>query len=754
MNENSVNQTRPQARPQSVAPMIDLKQLWSLAIINWHWVVVSVISCLLLALLYLWFTPTTVSVSGKMEIIDKSKKSGGLSAGLSMLNSLPMGLGSALGGSLGGSLGIDAEKEILKSNSLVTNVVKDLGLYTEYRLSKLGRKTLLYQDQPINVTLDPAHVEWLDTELPLYFHQIKLTITKDDGGYTIETMLKENKEKTYLPDQSFASLPATIKTEAGVVTLTENTNLTKRQSEKYESGYTLQVIITPPTEQATSFAAKLAIEPPSKKVSNILNISFVDENVMRGIDFVNHLVEAYNQRANDDKNEEALKTDEFVNARLAKVDAELGSSDADWEKYKKQFQITDPSVDAQEVMTKKSVYETQLVEIGTQLQLHDYLNEYINDPTNLYEIIPVSVGASSIGGKGENSVVMQSTSLIAQHNELVNQRRDFLKSMSDKAPQVQRLTETIRELHPVLKTAMKRDRQSILMRRSNLEREYGRYMGRVGNAPQQERVLTEIGRQREIKQGVYLIMLQKREETAMELANVTDKGKLIDTAAMVKNSSKPQKKMVFIAAIFLGLLLPIIVLYIRQMLNDKVETPKDLESISKAPLIGEIPLSAQDEAIRTLRTNLLLRLESDQKVIMFASYSDGDGKTYLSKQLADSLTTIGKKVILINADLRGGNELSTNQHPADYLASNDFANQIATAKADNDYVIIDTPALGKYNDAYQVAKFADATVYVAKAENTLKSSVEKLKNKSLPQLLLVLNAIDMTKKKYMYYYKK
>ena len=140
MNENRVNSVRPQVRPQAVAPMIDLKQLWSLAVINWRWIVASVISCGLLALLYLWFTPTTVSVTGKMEIIDKSKKGGGLSAGMAMLNSLPMGLGSALGGSIGGSAGIESEKEILTSNSLVTNVVKDLGLYTEYRTHLLHKR--------------------------------------------------------------------------------------------------------------------------------------------------------------------------------------------------------------------------------------------------------------------------------------------------------------------------------------------------------------------------------------------------------------------------------------------------------------------------------------------------------------------------------------------------------------------------------------------------------------------------------------
>ena len=754
MNEKKVDLVRSRVRPQSNAPVIDLKHLWTLIIVNWCWIVASVLLCFLLAGFYLWFTPKTVNVTGKMEIKEESNKSSSLSAGMAMLNSLPMGLGGALGGSLGGSLGVDSEIELITSKSLIRNVICDLGLYTEYRLNNWGRKKLLYQDQPINVTLDPAHVEWLDAELPLTDHRIKLTISKDDSGYEVETMLKENKEKHYLPDQTFATLPATIKTDAGILTITENNTLTEKQSKLFTDSYTLEVDICPPMESADDFVKRLSVESPSKKISNMLNITLNDENVMRGIDFINHLVDAYNKRANDEKNEEARKTDEFVNARLTKVDAELGSSDADWERYKKQFQITEPEVDAQEVMTKKSLYETQLVEIGTQLQLHDYLNEYINDLANLYEIIPLSIGTSSVNSKGadNSAVATQSASLIAQHNELVNQRRDFLKSMSEKAPQVERLTESIKELHPIIKTAMKRDRQSILLKRSNVEREYGKYMGRVGSAPQQERVLTEIGRQREIKQGVYLVMLQKREETAIELANVADKGKLIETTTLVKNSAKPKGKMVFLLALFLGLLLPISILYLVYLLRGKIETTKDIKNISKLPIIGEISLSDQGEAIRNLRTNLLLDIKDDQKVIMLVSESEGDGKTYLANHLAESLSAIGKKAYYMDLDLRS--KSSADGHPADIFASTSFAEDMAKAKDNNDFVIIDTPDLGRYYDAYQLAKYVDVTCFVIKSGKTTKTSIEKLEKESrLPNVKFIINAIDMTKKKYRYYYK-
>ena len=713
----------------------DFMQLWRLFKKNWKWFPVSIVICVLIAGAYLWFTPTTVSVTGKMEIIDKSKKgSSGMSAGMAMLNSLPMGLGSSLGGAA--SLGIDSEKEIIMSNSLVRDVVKDLGLYTEYRLSKWGKKTLLYQNNPITVSLDPAHVDWLDAELPLTTHQILLTISKGSNGYEVETRLKENKEKIDLPTQTFASLPATIKTEAGTLTLTEN-KLPAKQAKAFEGSYTLKVSILPPSKFADGFIKRLSAEPPSKKVMNILSLTLQDESLLRGLDFINHLVEAYNQRANDQKNEEALKTDEFVNARLAKIDAELGSSDAAWENSKTRFQMTDPKVDAEEVMTKKGEYEAQLVSFATQIQLQDYLNEYINDPANLYELIPVNVGV--YGG--------DALPMVSQHNTLVGQRRELLKSVSEQSPMVQKINQSIEELHPNIKTAMKRDRQSLMIKRQTVEREYNKYNNRVTSTPQQERVLTEIGRQREIKQGVYLLMLQKREETAMELANTTDKGRFIDMVQADPQSAKPQKKMVLLVALFLGALLPMGILYLLQMLKTKIDTREELEAATKLPFLAEISTSNSDEAIRNLRTNLLLNLQPDQKTILVTSRNNGDGKTFIAQHLVDSLKVIGKSATYINADLRNNNSQSSifnfqsaKAHPADVLASADFAAHIHAAQANNDYVIIDTPALGEYNDALQVAQFADATLFIVKAGKTKKSDVESLNaDTRLPHPMLILN---------------
>ena len=197
-------------------------------------------------------------------------------------------------------------------------------------------------------------------------------------------------------------------------------------------------MIVPPTARAMDFVELLKVEDTETKAPDIISITLEDENAMRGTDVVNHLIEVYNRYTNDRKNEEAEKTEDFVNHRLAKLDQELGTSDEAWEKSKKTYQITDPQADAQNVMQMKAVYETKLVEIGTQLQIHDYLSEYINNPDNLFEIIPVSFGdsgldlqESQISYPTMNSASSKS-SLIAQHNALVSQRKQLLRSMTDK----------------------------------------------------------------------------------------------------------------------------------------------------------------------------------------------------------------------------------------------------------------------------------------------------------------------------------
>ena len=772
------------------ASFFDFEKIKMVFILHWKWFIPSVVICLLLAMYYLWVTPTTISVTGKMQLIDKNQgKSGSSSAGMAILSSLPFGLGNSISSTLGGAAGIDIEKEILTSTDLVHDVVLDLNLYTTYKVEKWGRSTQLYKDQPVEVTLDRTHLLWMDRELPLNYHQASMTITKDDKGYQVQGSADG---KSF--SKRFTSLPVNIRTEIGTVRIADNEQLTASQRKAYAQGFELKASIAPPMIVAKGYISRMVVEPPKKGVTSILHLTLRDESMIRGMEFITRLVAIYNRRGKEDVDEQNRKTDQFVNDRLAKINVELGLSDDDYQHSKEKYQITDAASDASEALEKKKQYAEQLIQIGIQLQLQDYMNEFVQNPANIYEVIPVVGGGMSYGSMGGTSV--GGGQALSRHNTLAFQRKELLKSMSEKAHQVQRVTELIEELRPTLLTELSRTRQAMVIQRQNVEREYKKAMERIGGAPRMERVFNDIGRLREIKQGVYTVMLQKREELAMNRVDATNKGKLIEKVQVNGGSDLPNRNFVLLIAIVLGIAIPFLAILLLFFLKNKVETRNDLEKTTKSPVLGEIPTVNSDEALRTLRTNLLLHLKEGQKTILITSNAVGDGKTFNAVRLAEGLARLDKKVILCDFNLRrpgiaqalsfseksgvfellskGMLSVSDVQsqtvqaegfdvlvagkfgqvHPSDLLARNSFEQLMEMLKSQYDYVIIDSPALADYSDTYQLATQADATLYVVKADHTLQSDVKHLDPLNrLPDKLMIFNAIDMTKKKYKYLYR-
>ena len=741
MNKMIENEMNSMEFQEEEAPLFDFKQLWMLFILNWRWFIASVVACVIMAFVYSKFRTNDDVVSNKIQIMGNSKQSGGAAAASKAvsgaLNALPVSLGS----SIGGPSDLETEQELLMSKPLIRKVVKDLGLYAEYRVGNWMRTNVLYKTQPVEVTLDPAHLKWFDDQLPLVYHEIDLTIQKTSSDYRVDVEADGNE----LPTQTFNSIPAQVKTDIGTVTIAPNPLLSADQAKAYEDGFKLMVNIIPPKSRAQLIGWNLTVEPPSRKSANLLDITLHDENYLRAIDIINSLVDQYNKYGNEQKDESVRQNEEFVNSRLAKLDAELGTSDANWENYKRGHEILDPDAAASEATEKKNEYEEQIKEIDLDILLHDYQSDFINNPANLYKIIPTETSKTE-GGDNEQ----KGDPNIDRHNDLVTQRNDLLKSVSEKAPQVQILNDKIKELHTTIQTSLARKRHSMIIKRNAKEREYNKAMGRFSAAPKMEREMTDIARQREIKQGVYLAMLQKREEIAMDMDKNTMKGQLIDDP-MIGNSNR-SLLMIVLGAVLLGLILPMGILYLLQMFKSRIDTKQELEETSKLPILSEVFLTNNDDAIRALRTNLLFNLKDGQKVIMLASHDRGDGKTYLAQRLVDSLTQIGKNAQYLNLNLR--EDRAKTAQAADLLAGADVAKQIESLKTANDYLILDTPEMSKYADVYQVAQFADATIFVVKAESTDKSTVKAIaKDARIPNPMLVLNAIDMSKKKYQYLYK-
>jgi len=437
----------------------------------------------------------------------------------------------------------------------------------------------------------------------------------------------------------------------------------------------------------------------------------------RGIDFVNSLVAHYNDRSNQERQEEAAKNEEFINGRIAKIDQELGLTDADWEKVKKQYKVTDPQVDVEEVMGKKSAYESQIVNFGVQQQLLDYLSDYVDDPANRYELIPVNVGVYS----GD------AVSMISRHNQLVNDRKMLLKSVTEQSTQVKLTTQLIDELHTVIQTAFKRDRESLLLRKRVAEREYNRYMSRVEIVPEQERNMTEVSRQRNIKQSVFLSLLQKREQVIMELANTVDMGRLIDETQMLKKT-KPKTLIALLSSVIFGMLLPYVFFFSRRSMKKNIESEVDLKLTTSLPLIGTIPSSGHgecDDAFRLIRNNILNLLGEGQKTILVTSANQGDGKTFCATHLAEAFNRMGEKTFVCNLHEIIPAGVDDSIHPDDLLAHKGLHQKLTSLQETYDIIILDGPEVDPYNKS-QIGTLADVTCFVCCPGKTTKAAIQSL----------------------------
>ena len=701
-----------------------------------------------------------------------------------------------LDGMISSSQNIDNEIEVLRSKTIVKEVVEDLGLYISYTDEDEFPSRNMYKTSPVQVSLTPQEADLL--EEPMI---VKMAL-QPQGSMDVTVKIDDDEYQKH-----FEKLPAVFPTDKGTLAffLTPDSVLSsKRTSEETTASEkttrNITATINKPLAVAKWCCKNMTIEPTSKTTS-VAVISLKNSNVQRGKDFINKLLEMYNINTNNDKNEVAQKTAEFINERIGIISKELGSTEKDLESFKRGAGITDLTSDAQIALTGSAEYEKKRVENQTQINLLQDLQKYMQNEG--YEVLPSNIGLQDLN----------LAAAINRYNDVLVERKRLLRTSTENNPTIINLDTSISAMKENVQVSLDRVLRGLYITKADLDREANRYSRRISEAPGQEREFVSIARQQEIKAGLYLMLLQKREENAITLAATANNAKIIDEAIADDAPVAPRSKITYLIALILGVGIPVGVIYLLELTKFKIEGRADVEKLTSAPIVGDIPLTDEkqgaiavfenqnnlmSETFRNVRTNLQFMLGNGKKVILVTSTVSGEGKSFISGNLAISLSLLGKKVVIVGLDIRkpGLNkvfniskreqgitqylanpeknlmdlvqlsDVSKNLYilpggtvppnPTELLARDGLDKAIETLKKIFDYVILDTAPVGMVTDTLLIGRVADLSVYVCRADYTRKNEYtlinELIDGNKLPNLCTVINGLDLKKRKYGYYY--
>lgn len=753
----------------------------------WPWILGSVVVMSIAMYAYLRYKAPVYNVNATVLIKQGDQTKNSTASPMQAMQDLGM---------LSMASNFDNEVEILRSRTLVKKVVNKLNLYISYKEKQTFRYPAdLYKTSPVQVWTTPEEADRL-------FGPVTLEMTCTPEG-------KTDIKASYYPapgadeislHKHFDELPGVLTTPVGVFTISANNDSTLAQINETR---VITATVVSPTAIAGNYTNNLTSEPTSK-TTTIAALSLNENNPTRGIDFINMLVALYNEDANNDKNEVAAKTAQFIDERIGIINQELGTTESQLANFKQQAGLTDLSSDAKLALQENSAYQQKQAENATQLRLVAFLRSYINDPKNEMEVIPANVGLADEG----------LSSLIVKYNDLLIERKRLLRTSNESNPAVVQLDAGIRATRANVQTTVDNVEKGLLITQSDLDREGKKYAARISNAPTQEKELMSITRQQEIKASLYLLLLQKREENAITLASTATNGRIIEEAMAGSAPISPNKKMFYLIALVLGIGIPVGVIYLRNLLRFKIESRADVEKITNVPIVGDVPMvdtkgnpivvrenrnDLMEEVFRSVRTNIQYMLQEDQKVVLFTSTTSGEGKSFTAGNLACSFAFMGKKVVIVGLDIRkpGLNKVFRLSHkeqgitqyladpehtdllglcqpssisenlyilpggavppnPTELVARKALDQAINILKSNFDYVLLDTAPIGMVTDTQLIARTADLSVYICRADYTHKSHYELIndlqQNKKLPNLCTLINSIDMEQRRNGYYY--
>ena len=731
-------------------------------LLHWKWFLLGMIFALIGAYTYLRYTTNQYSATATIMIKDNQKS--GISKELEAFKD--MGI---VGG--GSSNNTDNEIEILKSRKIIGAVVDALDLCTTYSFEGRVKKTEVYKGSPIKIN----------------FISRNLIQQNKDTSFVVSLISKDKFEIKNLNNEFITSynFDELLTSEAGVFKVVK----TKHFNEN--NNFTIFVNIANKRNTISRYSG-IKITAVNKQ-SSVLRLSLNHPVKEKAEDILNELVRQYNLDAVKDKSEVSKKTKEFIDDRLVKIGLDLEKIQDDVKNYKNKNNITGLSTEGELALAQVSNNNEKIFELETQLNLINWIGESLNKQYQKHEILPQNLGFSDEG-------ISQS---IAIYNELVNKKNRLSLSAGTKNPLLLQYTREIISVKENLKKSISNLGYSLKSQLSQLKGEADKVVSKVSLIPMLERGFIDIARQQEIISGLYSYLLKKKEETSISLAITVPNAKIIDVAYSSGVPISPKKKIVYLAALLLGLIIPFIFIYISALLDTKVHNKKDIEDSLTVPYLGDIPQSETNkkiivgteerssvsEAFRLVRTNLDFMLTGNTKTAKFifiTSSISGEGKSFISINLAATLALSGKRVLLMGMDLRAPKVteylgLENRQGVTNYITNRNLTLEdikftipevegldivssgaippnpsgLLTSKRLEslfnevkdyyyyDYVIVDTAPVNLVTDTLLISKYADMFLYVVRAnyldKRLLEVPEDLYRSKKLNNMAIVLN---------------
>lgn len=652
----NINQT---AKPDKFTEQkLTPKELLSSILHQWKWILLSLVVCVGLGVLYLAWKPRTYTREAQLEI--KEDTESGSSAALAMFADLGIGQSNN---------NVYNEMAYFESPDLMEQVIDRLGLLTNYIMRKGLRNNVLYGSTlPVTVTFEtlPQNIGGM----------FKMKIDENENIFLSKFVVKE--DKVSFDSKKAFKFGESVMTPLGKIKIEKTPFYGKDKEEDDDKGYEIGVARSSMKGAIKSWLSKLSVTELRKEAS-IIDLTVVDGSARRAEDVLNTIIQVYNEDWIDSKNEVALSSSDFIDSRLASLSKELSDVDTDISVFKSDNQIPDLMASATINLTEEQNVRKALLDLNNQLQMAKYLKDYIEKDSNNDKALPVNSG-------------IQSPSLEAQlagYNSLLTYRNSVLSNSSDDNPVVKDLDSRIADSRNAILSSVDHVIKLLSSDIANINKEKLSFENNLAANPEQARVLLSVERQQKVKESLYLYLLQKKEENQLNQAFTPYNTRIIARPHGDTEPSSPNPKSVLAIAFLLGLAIPIGTIYIREVSNTKVRDKNDLKGLS-IPFLGEIPKvnsrkfddkdhmlvvepgnrNVVNEAYRVVRTNLNFMLDDAVKcpVILVTSFNPGSGKSFITVNLAMSLAIRGKKVLVIDGDMRRNSSSSFIGNPENGFA--------------------------------------------------------------------------------------